>query len=201
MTCSSTTLGRAPGDKLLRGFEEHGEWETAPALSGWVSYTTHLVPDNVVEQANGGVDTVRSSVSYTLAQNVENLELIGTGASNGTGNALNNILTGNLASNRLTGGGGSDTFDYNALGAADAITDFTTGAGGDKLDLRDLLVGYAAGNIGAYVQLSGDASHTDVAVDADGFGGDFAMLATLENVAFSAGLLNQMLAQGNLVVA
>jgi Ca2+-binding RTX toxin-like protein len=54
-------------------------------------------------------DEVRSSVSYTLPTNVENLVLIGTAAINGGGNALNNQLTGNSADNVLSGGSGIDT--------------------------------------------------------------------------------------------
>jgi Ca2+-binding RTX toxin-like protein len=41
---------------------------------------------------------------------VENLTLTGTNAINGTGNALNNVLTGNSAANVLTGGAGNDTY-------------------------------------------------------------------------------------------
>ena len=44
-----------------------------------------------------------STVSYVLADNVENLTLPGTAAINGTGNTLNNVLTGNAGNNSLTG--------------------------------------------------------------------------------------------------
>ena len=40
---------------------------------------------------------------------VENLTLLGTGNINGTGNALNNVITGNAGANVLNGGGGNDT--------------------------------------------------------------------------------------------
>lgn len=62
----------------------------------------------MVEQANGGVDTVRSSVSHNLAANVEHLTLTGTGGITGTGNELHNVLTGNAGANTLDGGGGDD---------------------------------------------------------------------------------------------
>ncbi len=57
----------------------------------------------------GGIDTVQSTVSYTLPSFVENLTLTGTAAVNGTGNSLNNVLVGNSAANTLSGGSGNDT--------------------------------------------------------------------------------------------
>jgi Ca2+-binding RTX toxin-like protein len=65
--------------------------------------------DTVMETADGGIDTVQTSMSHTLGANVENLTLTGTSAVNGTGNGLNNLLTGNSANNVLTGAGGNDT--------------------------------------------------------------------------------------------
>ncbi len=67
--------------------------------------------DGISEAAGGGTDTALASVSYTLAANVENLTLTGTSAINGTGNALDNVITGNLAANVLSGSGGNDTLD------------------------------------------------------------------------------------------
>jgi Ca2+-binding RTX toxin-like protein len=67
------------------------------------------IGDTVVEAAGGGLDTVNASVSYVLPANVENLTLAGTSALAGTGDSLNNVITGNRAANLLTGGGGVDT--------------------------------------------------------------------------------------------
>ncbi|MBH0182953.1 MAG: hypothetical protein HP490_15085, partial [Nitrospira sp.] len=66
--------------------------------------------DTVNEAADEGLDTVESSVDFTLGANIEHLTLIGTSSINGTGNALNNVLTGNSGSNLLTGGLGNDTY-------------------------------------------------------------------------------------------
>ena len=72
-------------------------------------YVVDTTTDTITESANAGIDTVQSSVTLTLAANVENLTLTGTAAINGTGNAGNNVITGNGANNTLNGGAGTDT--------------------------------------------------------------------------------------------
>ncbi|MBO3762525.1 hypothetical protein J5J09_22405, partial [Ciceribacter sp. L1K22] len=62
--------------------------------SGNDTYYVDNSGDVVVEAANAGTDTVRSSISHTLAANVENLILSGAGNLNGNGNTLANALTG-----------------------------------------------------------------------------------------------------------
>src|SRR5262249_8135856 len=73
---------------------------------------------------SGGVDTVLSSVSYTLVDpNVENLTLTGA-AVTGIGNGLANKITGDAADNSLDGQGGADTM----IGAAGNDTYFVDDA-------------------------------------------------------------------------
>jgi trimeric autotransporter adhesin len=72
------------------------------------SYSVDDAGDLVQEAANAGVDSVSSTVSYTLPANVEVLSLKGSAAINGTGNASDNTLYGNGANNRLDGKGGAD---------------------------------------------------------------------------------------------
>ncbi|WP_446347927.1 hypothetical protein [Coleofasciculus chthonoplastes] len=64
----------------------------------------------------GGLDTVQSSVDFTLSDFVEILDLTGSAAIDGTGNNLNNRMTGNSANNTLNGDVGNNTFVGN-LGA------------------------------------------------------------------------------------
>ena len=73
------------------------------------AYEVDNVGDVIVEAANSGTDSVRSSVSYRLAAGVENLELTGYDNLNATGNDLANVLIGNMGNNILDGGKGADT--------------------------------------------------------------------------------------------
>ena len=84
--------------------------------------------DAVREYAGEGTDSVYSSVSHTLRDNVERLYLTGTAPVNGTGNGLANLLTGNGAANVLTGGAGNDT-----LRGGDGADTLAGGIGNDTL--------------------------------------------------------------------
>lgn len=95
--------------------------------------------DTITEASAAGTDTVRSSVTYTLGVNVENLVLLGNTAINGSGNGLSNFLTGNGAANTLNGGSGAD---------------FLKGGGG-----KDTLVG-GAGDDTFVFDLISDSSTT-----------------------------------------
>ncbi|MDP2792567.1 MAG: calcium-binding protein, partial [Sulfurisoma sp.] len=78
------------------------------------SYVADNTGDITWENANAGVDSVDSSIAWTLQANTENLALTGTAAINGSGNADANLLRGNAASNTLTGNAGNDTLDGKA---------------------------------------------------------------------------------------
>ncbi|MEL1091146.1 M10 family metallopeptidase C-terminal domain-containing protein [Pseudomonas sp. OB66] len=73
-------------------------------------YIVDNVADVVIETRAlySEIDTVQSSISYTLGKNVEDLILTGTADINAIGNALGNILVGNSGNNQLNGGAGID---------------------------------------------------------------------------------------------
>ena len=106
------------GANLLDG---KGGADTMAGGAGEDLYIVDNVGDVVTEQANeGALDSVASSVSYTLSAHVENLVLTGSAAINGTGNELDNLLTGNSAANVLTGLAGNDTY---VIGAGDTVVE------------------------------------------------------------------------------
>ncbi|MDZ8259486.1 beta strand repeat-containing protein [Nostoc sp. ChiQUE01b] len=131
---NDTLLGGA-GDDILDG------GLGADALDGGVGndiYTVDNLSDAITEGLNAGTDLVKSSVTWVLADNLENLTLTGSTAINGTGNSLNNILTGNTGANILNGVDGNDSLfgssgnDILFGGAGDDTLD--GGAGTDSLD-------------------------------------------------------------------
>lgn len=77
-------------------------------------------PGVIVEHAREGTDTVRASISHTLADNVEHLVLTGGAAIDGRGNAQANRITGNNATNVIAGGVGNDTLD--GAGGIDTVS-------------------------------------------------------------------------------
>ncbi|MHB0985580.1 MAG: Ig-like domain-containing protein [Sulfuricella sp.] len=96
--------------------------------------------DTVTEQYGGGVDTVLSSVSYSLSANVENLTLTGTENLSGTGNGLGNVLVGNAGNNELLGEAGNDTLIGNCgndLLDGGAGADAMAGGAGDDTYIVD----------------------------------------------------------------
>lgn len=98
---NDTLNGNAGADTMIGG-------------QGNDAYTVDNAGDTTVEAAGEGMDTVSSSITWTLSANVENLTLSGTAAVNGTGNGDANAITGNSANNVLTGLGGNDTLNGGA---------------------------------------------------------------------------------------
>jgi Ca2+-binding RTX toxin-like protein len=107
----NNTLTGGAGDDTLDGGTGN---DTMLGGTGNDTYVVNIATDVVTENANEGIDTVQSAVTYTLGANLENLTLTGTNAINGTGNTLDNALIGNSANNSLTGGAGNDTLNGGA---------------------------------------------------------------------------------------
>lgn len=179
------------------------------------TYVVDAAGDVIFEALGAGTDTILTTLAtYSLASaaNVENLTFTGVGNFSGTGNGLANTiiggtgadtLSGGVGADTLTGGSGADTFTWKAgeLGTGvDRVTDFTAGAGGDKLDVAALLTGYNPGTsvISDFVRVTASAGNTTVDIDPDGGANSFQTLATLQGI---TGLnVNTLLANGNLIV-
>ncbi len=104
---SQKIVGNAGNNRLDGG----GGANVLQGLQGDDTYIVRNASDQVIEAANQGYDTVRSTVNYTLASGVHVEELRttsngGTAAIRLTGNAFNQKIVGNAGDNRLDGGGG-----------------------------------------------------------------------------------------------
>ncbi|MBR0903924.1 Ig-like domain-containing protein [Bradyrhizobium liaoningense] len=140
---TNTIAGSAAADTLsgTSGNDLIGGAAGADVMTGGAGDDTYVVTDSgakVIEAYGGGIDTVNSSVTYTLSSYVENLTLTGQTVINATGNIQSNIIigssaanviTGGLGNDILTGGGGADTFVFNSGDGSDIITDFSPGSG------------------------------------------------------------------------
>jgi hypothetical protein len=126
---NNTLNGRAGADTLTGG-------------AGNDTYYVDNTGDVIIEHAGEGTDRVISTVSTTLSDNVETLTLAGRTAIDGYGNALNNTLTGNTASNHLQGGAGNDRL-YGRAGL-----DFLEGGDGNDRLFDKVDAGYFNGGAG-----------------------------------------------------
>src|SRR5439155_23523347 len=77
------------------------------------SYTVAEDDVTIIENPGEGTDTVKSSIDDTLGASLENLTLTGSGNLNGFGNALDNVIKGNIGANLLEGYDGNDTLSGN----------------------------------------------------------------------------------------
>ncbi|WP_210333448.1 calcium-binding protein [Rhizobium sp. ARZ01] len=116
----------------------------ADRMKGGAGNDTYAVDDSgdtINETGGSGIDTVKSSISFSLAASAkvigafENLTLTGTADRAGTGNSLANILLGNNGKNALSGGAGNDRLygndGHDLLDGGLGIDALTGGAGND----------------------------------------------------------------------
>jgi len=129
--------GAAGADRMVGGLGD--DTYIVDNINDIVSETSALATE---------IDSIQSSVNYTLGTYLENLSLTGTATVNGTGNALNNELTGNSAANVLDGGAGADTL-IGGLGddtyVVDNIGDVVSESAGEGIDTVQSGISYTLG--------------------------------------------------------
>jgi len=203
-TGSNTLYGGAGNDTLNdnAGNDTLDGGTGADAMAGGSGNDTYVVDDagdTVIEAAGAGTDTTRSSIDYTLTDNVENLVLTGEADLNGTGNALNNVITGNIGDNTIDAAGGNDT--VNAGDGKDLVhggdgNDLLNGEGGDDILLGDAGNDRIDGGAGADRMDGGTGDDTyvvddngDIVTEAAGEGTDlvessitYTLTANVENL-------------------
>lgn len=126
-----TNAGDLNGDVDLMGGDDRFVFKSG-SVDGVVrggigddSYIVHKAGLNLVEDIDEGFDRVRSTVSFTLQSNIEELTLLGKKNTDGLGNGSDNKLYGNAGKNSLDGATG---FDYLDGGEGDDMLAGGTGA-------------------------------------------------------------------------
>ena len=114
----------------------------ADTLAGGLGNDIYYVTsgDVITENLNAGTDEIRTVLAtYTLGANLENLTYTGTSVFAGTGNELNNALTGGVGADTFSGGAGNDVY---YVTSGDVITE-NVNAGTDEV--RTALSAYTLG--------------------------------------------------------
>ncbi len=148
--------------------------DTMRGGAGDDTYFADVAGDFVSENANAGTDTVKftgTTGTFTLGSNVENLILMGTAATSGTGNSIANTITGNSGANTLDGGAGRDTLiggkgddTYVADNVGDVVTE-VAGEGKDTVQFTAVTGTYVLGDNVENLTLSA-VTFTDIAGNA-----------------------------------
>jgi Ca2+-binding RTX toxin-like protein len=101
--------------------------------------------EDIVQAQAGGINTVVSSISYVLPENIQNLTLTGNDNLTGTGNDLDNVIIGNAGTDTLIAGSGNDT-----LIAGSGVDTMIGGSGNDTFvvnNAADVVEAQAGSNV------------------------------------------------------
>ncbi|WP_205480859.1 calcium-binding protein [Sphingomonas arenae] len=171
---NDTLIGNA-GNDFLDGSEGG---DTLIGGIGNDVYYVDTLSDTIVEAANEGYDTVRTTLDWTLGAGLDRIELLGSGDLDGTGNGLANILSGNAGANvlsgmdgndRIFGKEGSDTVDGGAGGdwleGGTGQDTFIGGAGSDRYVFREGDFGGATTDTADRIIDFGDAENDRIRLD------------------------------------
>lgn len=97
------------GNAGINTLDDGGASDVLSGSGGNDTYVVRNAATTVLEDPNGGYDTVKTSLtSYHLSDNVEVLTFTGSGTFSCTGNALGNTITGGIGNDMLDGGAGAD---------------------------------------------------------------------------------------------
>lgn len=164
----ANTITGNSGDNIINGL---GAADTMKGGEGDDIYYVDNSQDIADEEVFQGRDKVYSSVNYILDDQVEELELTGTLAINGTGNALDNILRGNTNANIIFGYDGSDMLYGGAgndiLNGGENSDTLSGEAGNDTLwgDVGDDTLQGGSGNDTLYGQADDDSMYGEAGAD------------------------------------
>lgn len=200
--------GESLKNSVTLGVANYSDATTVDFLQGTYSWTinngTQQSPAGMVVGSTGNdtgttLDKSASPTGWTIHALRGNDTVKGSSAAD--------HIYGGGGNDTLTGNGGADTFHYMYKNEGnDTITDFTKGAGGDKLDLSHLLVGYVPGTLSNFVTAAASGSDTVITIDYNGTvtGGTTAgtdqVKITLTGITHTGTLLDDMITNGNLVL-
>ncbi|WP_210490842.1 peroxidase family protein [Microvirga antarctica] len=137
-------------------------------------YVVDNARDIVKEIGDGGKDTVRTSVSYTLARGseIENLKAIGTGPFRLSGNSFDNAIAGSTGDDVIGGDSGDDRLSGGAgddrLVGGKGADRLAGGTGNDTLfggQDRDILTGDSGRDIFVFNARPNKATNLDTITD------------------------------------
>jgi trimeric autotransporter adhesin len=201
-TASTNTLDGGDGDDTLDGSDgtDTGEVDTLIGGLGDDTFIVDNAGDVVIESndTQDGIDLVDSTVTYSIAgtPDVENLTLSGSGTIDGTGNGVDNYITGNDQINVLDGAAGNDTLD-GGLGAdtmigglgddsfyVDDVSDVVSENGGEG---TDTIISTASFNLATSATNVENLTLSGAAVSGTGDGGVNVITGTAGNNTLDGG--------------